>query len=41
MLDALKHAGPQIDIAIEKANLDIQTGTKRIADAEKRYRELK
>ncbi|KAI0687981.1 RecF/RecN/SMC [Cytidiella melzeri] len=40
-LEGLNRAGPQIDTAIEKANLDVQTGTKRIADAEKRYRELK
>jgi structural maintenance of chromosome 4 len=41
ILEALRHAGPQIDIAVEKANLDVQTGTKRIADAEKRFKELK
>lgn len=40
-LDDLNRAGPQIDIAIQKVNLDIQTGTKRITEAEKRYRELK
>ena len=41
VLDGLRRAGPQIDVAIEKANLDVQNGTKRIADAEKRYRELR
>ncbi len=40
-LEGLTRAGPQIDVAIEKANLDLQTGTKRIADADKRYKELK
>lgn len=40
-LEAVSRSGPQLDIAIEKATLGIQTGAKRIADAEKRMRELK
>ncbi|KAF9819247.1 hypothetical protein IEO21_02286 [Rhodonia placenta] len=40
-LEAVSRSGPQLDIAIEKATLGIQTGAKRIADAEKRVRELK
>ena len=40
-VEALQKAGPQIDMAIEKVNLDIQTFTRRIADAEKRVRELR
>lgn len=40
-MDALSRVGPQIDVAIEKVNLDIRNGAKRIADAEKRVRELK
>ena len=40
-VEALSRSGPQIDMAIEKVNLDIQGGQRRIADAEKRVRELK
>lgn len=40
-MDALNKSGPQIDITIEKVNLDIRTGAKRIAEAEKRVRDLK
>lgn len=40
-LDELTRAGPQIDMAIEKVGLDLQTLTRRIADAEKRVRELR
>jgi structural maintenance of chromosome 4 len=40
-LDGLTRSGPQTDIALEKATLDIQNGKKRIAEAEKRVRELK
>ncbi|KAI0082329.1 hypothetical protein K474DRAFT_1655715 [Panus rudis PR-1116 ss-1] len=40
-LDELASSGPQLDVAIEKVNLDLKTGQKRIADAEKRVRELK
>ncbi|TDL26418.1 hypothetical protein BD410DRAFT_783474 [Rickenella mellea] len=32
---------PQIDMAIQKVELDIQTGAKRIAEAERRVRDLK
>ncbi|EKM61772.1 uncharacterized protein PHACADRAFT_135672 [Phanerochaete carnosa HHB-10118-sp] len=40
-VEALQKAGPQIDMAIEKVNLDLQTFTRRIADAEKRVRGLR
>jgi structural maintenance of chromosome 4 len=40
-VENLGKSGPQIDIAMEKINLDIQGGTRRIAEAEKRVRELK
>lgn len=40
-IEGLGKSGPQIDIAIEKINLDIQGGSRRIAEAEKRVRELK
>lgn len=40
-LDTVSRSGPQLDIAIEKASLDIQTGAKRISEAEKRARQLK
>lgn len=40
-LDALNKSGPQIDVTIEKVNLDLRTGAKRIAEAEKRVRDLK
>ncbi|OBZ79683.1 Structural maintenance of chromosomes protein 4 [Grifola frondosa] len=39
--DALLKSGPQLDLAIEKVNLDIQNSAKRIADTEKQVRELK
>jgi structural maintenance of chromosome 4 len=40
-VESLSKAGPQIDMAIEKVGLDIQTLTRRIADAESRVRELR
>ncbi|KAI0783153.1 RecF/RecN/SMC N terminal domain-containing protein [Abortiporus biennis] len=40
-MDELARAKPQLSLAIEKINLDIQTGTKRIKDAQNRVRELK
>ena len=40
-VEALSRSGPQIDMSIEKINLDIQGGQRRITDAEKRVRELK
>jgi structural maintenance of chromosome 4 len=40
-LDELAKAGPQVDMDLEKVGLDIQTGKKRIAEAEKRVRDLK
>jgi structural maintenance of chromosome 4 len=40
-VENLGKSGPQIDIAMEKINLDIQGCSRRIAEAEKRVRELK
>lgn len=40
-LDVLSKEGPQIDMTIEKVGLDIQTLARRVADAEKRVRELR
>lgn len=40
-LDALKQKTPQVDIAISKIELDIQTAAKRMTEAEKRVKELK
>ncbi|KAI8990648.1 RecF/RecN/SMC protein [Trametes punicea] len=40
-LDALKQSAPRLELAFDKANLDIRNGAKRIADAEERVRELK
>lgn len=40
-VEALSRSGPQIDMAVVKINLDIQGGQRRIAEAEKRVRELK
>lgn len=40
-VEGLGKSGPQIDLAIEKINLDIQGGSRRISEAEKRVRELK
>lgn len=40
-VEGLGKSGPQIDLAIEKINLDIQGGSRRITEAEKRVRELK
>ncbi|EGO05390.1 hypothetical protein SERLA73DRAFT_101211 [Serpula lacrymans var. lacrymans S7.3] len=40
-VERIAKSGPQIDLDFEKLNLAIQTGTKRIADAEKRVRDLK
>jgi structural maintenance of chromosome 4 len=40
-VENLGKSGPQIDIAMEKINLDIQGGSRRIAETEKRLRELK
>ncbi|KIP03912.1 hypothetical protein PHLGIDRAFT_31603 [Phlebiopsis gigantea 11061_1 CR5-6] len=39
-LETLNMAGPQIDMAIEKMGLDLQTLARRITDAQKRVREL-
>ncbi|KAK0434825.1 RecF/RecN/SMC N terminal domain-containing protein [Armillaria borealis] len=39
--DRLLKVGPEIDLAFEKLGMDIENGKKRIADAEKRVRELK
>lgn len=40
-LERLKQSGPQNDMAFEKLVMDIETGKRRIAEAEKRVRELK
>ncbi|EPQ60070.1 hypothetical protein GLOTRDRAFT_112842 [Gloeophyllum trabeum ATCC 11539] len=40
-MDSLMKSGPRMDVAIEKLNLDIQTASKRIVEAQKRVRELK
>ncbi|KAH9837376.1 RecF/RecN/SMC [Rhodofomes roseus] len=40
-LEGAMRSGPQLDMAIEKVNLDLRTGAKRIAEAEKRVRDLK
>ncbi|TFY64633.1 hypothetical protein EVG20_g5880 [Dentipellis fragilis] len=40
-LDSLMRSGPEIALAEDKVNLDIRNGAKRIAEAEKRVRELK
>ncbi|CCL98907.1 uncharacterized protein FIBRA_00914 [Fibroporia radiculosa] len=40
-LDAVSKSAPQLDIAIEKVSLDIKTCSKRIAEAERRARDLK
>ena len=39
--DSVMRSGPQIDLAIEKVNLGIQNGAKRVSEAEQRVRELK
>ena len=40
-MDALTRKVPEVDMSLQKIDLDIQTGVKRIAEAEKRVRELK
>lgn len=40
-IENLAKSGPQIDLSIQKINLDLQNSAKRIAEAEKRVRELK
>ncbi|ETW86671.1 hypothetical protein HETIRDRAFT_58645 [Heterobasidion irregulare TC 32-1] len=39
--DSLVKSGPQIDISLQKLNLDIQNGARRITEAEKRVRDLR
>ncbi|KAK0504192.1 hypothetical protein EDD18DRAFT_1457261 [Armillaria luteobubalina] len=39
--DRLLKVGPEVDLSFEKLGMDIENGKKRIADAEKRVRELK
>ncbi|TFK70065.1 hypothetical protein BDN72DRAFT_839506 [Pluteus cervinus] len=39
-LDRLKQSGPQSELAYEKLVMDIETGRRRIAEAEKRVRDL-
>ncbi len=38
--DQLVASGPQISLEVDKLNMEIENGKKRIADAEKRVREL-
>jgi structural maintenance of chromosome 4 len=40
-VENLGRSGPQIDIAMEKINLDIQEGSRQIAEAEKCVHGLK
>lgn len=40
-LEALVKKAPEIDMSLHKLGLDIDNGTKRIAEAEKRVRDLK
>ncbi|KZT73247.1 hypothetical protein DAEQUDRAFT_703578 [Daedalea quercina L-15889] len=40
-LEKAQRSGPQLDMAIEKVNLDLRTSAKRIAETEKRVRDLK
>lgn len=40
-MDVLARKVPEINMSLQKIDLDIQTGVKRIAEAEKRIRELK
>ena len=40
-VEGLTNRIPQINMALQKIELDIQTGAKRVAEAEKRVRELK
>ncbi|EIN14323.1 hypothetical protein PUNSTDRAFT_129962 [Punctularia strigosozonata HHB-11173 SS5] len=40
-VEGLSRSGPQIEVAMEKITLDIETGKRRIAEAEKRLRELR
>lgn len=40
-LEVIVKSGPQIDVALQKLDLDIKNHTKRVADAEKRVQELK
>lgn len=40
-VENLGKSGPEIDLAFQKISLDIQTGMKRIAEAERRVKELK
>ncbi|KAF8899368.1 hypothetical protein BD779DRAFT_1607830 [Infundibulicybe gibba] len=40
-LDRLQKSGPEIEMAVHKLGLDIENGKKRIAEAEKRVRDLK
>jgi structural maintenance of chromosome 4 len=39
--DRLSRSGPEIDMALQKLNLDIENGKRRISEAEKRVRDLK
>ena len=40
-LDKLSRELPEIDMALQKVDLDLKTGGKRIEEAERRVRDLK
>ena len=40
-LDDLARSGPQTDILVQKLELDVENGKKRITECEKRVRDLK
>jgi structural maintenance of chromosome 4 len=40
-IEGMTKSGPQLDMDLEKLNLDIQNGKRRITEAEKRVRDLK
>lgn len=40
-LERLQTSGPQIDLSFQKLTLDVENGKRRIAEAEKRVRDLK
>lgn len=40
-LEEIRRTGPKLDMALDKLVMDIETGKRRIADAEKRVKELR
>jgi structural maintenance of chromosome 4 len=40
-VEQLKRSLPELDTEIEKAKMDVETGKRRIADAQKRLKDLK